>query len=131
MNKRLHYTSDDEPGNASFLSPIVIFCLRKKNEGKTGRDDTLNTVLLFLRKKKLSSRLRSLYIYDLSKNAQQCATASRNKSSNDLYIQINFCTREAFCVLWKYLRAYCFHSILEGKNKKTREFHFRKLKAIK
>lgn len=40
---------------------------------------------------------------------EQCATASRNKSSNDLFIQIKL-TSQSFSCIMEYLRAYCFRT---------------------
>jgi hypothetical protein len=40
---------------------------------------------------------------------EQCATASRNKSSNDLFIQIKLTSQSfSFSCIMEYLRAYCF-----------------------
>lgn len=59
---------------------------------------------------------------------QQCATASRNKSSNDLFIQIKL-TREVISCIMEYLRAYCFPFRAQLQRQKKCE-RGNKLKAI-
>lgn len=94
INKRLHHTSDDEPGTwfTSITSDRNLFT----KISARGEYTKYRCVFLF------TETEGTLLVSRLAQ--QQCATASCNKSSNDLFIRI---VRYKLSGIMEYLGPYC------------------------